>query len=107
MIPLRETKNDIHPFVNTFIKNIGKSLNITVGRVCDQVLKVLENYSWPRNVRELQNVIEKVLNIIPGNDLTLDILPIKIVQNRDINKPVYQVLSIKDMEQMAIMKMLL
>jgi len=107
MLPLRERKSDIPFFVNKFVKNIGKSLSITVDVINDRVIDALENYSWPGNVRELQNVIEKLLSIIPGNELTMDILPPEILQNTgNVHEPDQQIRPVKDMEQMAILKLL-
>ena len=106
MIPLCERKTDIPLFIDKFIEKIGRALNLTINRINDQVLKTLEDYAWPGNVRELQNVLEKVLNIIPGSEITMDILPPEIIQNRMIKEPDFQIRTIKDMEQMAILQML-
>jgi PAS domain S-box-containing protein len=71
--PLRQRKGDItllvHFLVNKFAQRIGKRLE-GVGR---QTLRQLEDYAWPGNIRELENVLERAVILTSGS--TLDIAP--------------------------------
>lgn len=57
--PLRFRKEDIKSLINTFIKKYdvqGKIKGIT-----EEAMKLLEEYKWPGNIRELENVIERLV----------------------------------------------
>ena len=58
--PLRERKSDLILLVNEFIKDNPDSEN---KKIDPEALKLLENYKWPGNVRQLKNVITRVLII--------------------------------------------
>jgi two-component system response regulator HydG len=42
-------------------------------------MKALEDYSWPGNVRQLRNVVEKMVVLSPGGRLTIDDVPVEIL----------------------------
>ena len=67
--PLRERKEDIdliaHHFMSKFSNNLGKSLK----KIGTETLKKLKNYSWPGNIRELENIIERASILSTGNVL--------------------------------------
>jgi PAS domain S-box-containing protein len=71
--PLRERKEDIpllaHYLVNKFALRIGKRLE----GVSRQTMQRLLDYNWPGNIRELENVLERAVILMPGS--TLDIAP--------------------------------
>ncbi len=59
--PLRKRTSDIPQLANYFVKRYSVQLNKPVSGFDDQVLKAFANYSWPGNVREFQNVIERAV----------------------------------------------
>lgn len=58
--PLRERKEDILPLVDIFLKKINKRYNFEK-EIAPDAMKVLIDYSWPGNVREIENEIERLL----------------------------------------------
>ena len=54
--PLREHRQDIHLIAEKFIKQHDRKLAIDASAI-----KALENYSWPGNIRELENTIERLI----------------------------------------------
>lgn len=66
MPPLRERMEDLEPLVYYFIKKINKRINGNVEGISWQALELLKNYHWPGNVRQLENVIERAINVCPG-----------------------------------------
>ena len=106
MIPLRERKNDIPILADQFIKNISEKMNRNINRVDDKIFKVLLNYAFPGNVRELQNIIERAINIAPLNEITLDLIPFEVVHGQQITEDGYGIVSIDDMERRMILNML-
>jgi len=68
LIPLRERKGDVKLLLDYYMNKISKKLN--KGKIIfdEKEMAKLINYSWPGNIRELQNVVEMVLNTgkLPG-----------------------------------------
>ena len=57
---LRERAGDIAILVNHFLKMMNQRYNRQVVRLTPEALKLLEEYHWPGNIRELRNVLERV-----------------------------------------------
>ncbi|MDX9962557.1 sigma-54 dependent transcriptional regulator [Desulfobacter postgatei] len=56
--PLRERKEDIYPLASFFADRYAQTQGIERLRISDAAIKVLEEHSWPGNIRELKNTIE-------------------------------------------------
>lgn len=76
--PLRERINDIPEMVEHFVNTIGPKLGKRIVTIDDRAMNILMNYSWPGNARELNNVIERAINICTGDTLTEELLPPEI-----------------------------
>lgn len=75
--PLRERRMDISILANYFITKYAQSLSKEIFQIDQNGLALLENYKWPGNIRELENVIERAVNISESGYITsqeLDIL---------------------------------
>jgi formate hydrogenlyase transcriptional activator len=57
--PLRERPEDIPPLVRHFVQDFARRMNKTIDGISSETMKWLTRYSWPGNIRELQNVIER------------------------------------------------
>ena len=75
--PLRDRKEDIPILVDHFISKIGKKLNKDFLKISDRNIAELTAYSWPGNIRELENIIERGMLLSSGPSLEIDelILP--------------------------------
>lgn len=73
--PLRDRKSDIPELVNRFIKNQNKVMNKKIKIISDNALKLLLNYDYPGNVRELLNIIISACTQELGEVLTIEALP--------------------------------
>ena len=76
---LDKRKNDIPELVGFFIKLFNAKMGLNVIDVNQDALKVLKQYAWPGNIRELSNAIERAMLFCDGatikrNDLPLDII---------------------------------
>jgi two-component system response regulator AtoC len=77
--PLRERKEDIVILANHFIESFNKEFNKKIKGLSAAAEKMLTDYSWPGNIRELKNVVERAI-ILGGEDtLMLEHLPMEIV----------------------------
>ncbi len=106
-VPLRDRRDDIPLLAENFIKKCCATMDKRINRIHDNVLRILKSYPWPGNIRELQNVIERMMNVAPGNELTLDLVPDEILhwQYKDEYSPDNGG-SAKEKEKDAIIRMM-
>jgi formate hydrogenlyase transcriptional activator len=67
--PLRERIEDIPQLVEHFTRYCALRLNKRIEAISSETMKVLTQYSWPGNIRELQNFIERAVILSPGSEL--------------------------------------
>jgi len=60
--PLRERKSDIPLLIEYFMENLSNKLNKEVIEISKEYVNIMLNYNWPGNIRELENVIELIIN---------------------------------------------
>ncbi len=68
--PLRERKEDIIPLSKIFIDEFNRKFNKSIERISEDAAEFLINAPWQGNVRELKNLIERVMILIEGKTLT-------------------------------------
>jgi len=73
--PLRERREDIPPMVEVFIAEFAEKNRRDVEGISKSALDILVDYPWPGNVRELRNVLEGMVVLAKGKQLTEDDLP--------------------------------
>jgi len=78
--PLRERKKDIPLLLDHFIMQYCYENNRRPVKVEDNVIRVLQNYPWRGNVRELKNLVERLLIMATGDLITMNDLPPHILQ---------------------------
>ncbi|WCK52620.1 sigma 54-interacting transcriptional regulator [Aneurinibacillus sp. Ricciae_BoGa-3] len=73
--PLRERMEDLYELIQYFMKRHGERLGKEPKRISSQALTRLYQYHWPGNIRELENVIEYIVNLEIGDLVTISSLP--------------------------------
>ncbi|MCD9015762.1 sigma-54-dependent transcriptional regulator [Parachryseolinea silvisoli] len=73
--PLRERKEDIPDLVRHFVQYYSRKLGRPLSGVTDEVMKQLLHYSWPGNIRELENLMERSALLSQGTVIEDCILP--------------------------------
>ena len=76
--PLRERGSDIKTLAEFFLAKYSKAAGIELDGISRQTLKLLMNYSWPGNVRQLESVIERSVLMAESNYIEPDDLPCEI-----------------------------
>ncbi|MFW6303087.1 MAG: sigma-54-dependent transcriptional regulator [Candidatus Sumerlaeota bacterium] len=76
--PLRERRDDIPLLVDTFLEEICEQNDKPKMPIAPKALDALSNYGWPGNVRQLRNVIEGMVVLSTGKELSLKNLPEEI-----------------------------
>ena len=77
--PLRERRDDISLLASHFIANYNKLLNKNIRGCSDEGLRILLDYDWPGNIRELRNVIERAVLLSNNELITPFDMPMEIV----------------------------
>ncbi len=72
--PLRERSEDIPTFANFFLEKHCKKMQKHVKEITPEAMKILQNYSWPGNIRELENIIERAIVLANSSKITPDLL---------------------------------
>lgn len=82
--PLKERIEDLQSLVDHFIKNFNKQHHRTIQSIQPRALDALKKYSWPGNIRELENVIEHSFIVENSNVITFESLPehIRTIANK-------------------------
>ncbi len=70
--PLRERKEDISLLVQYFVERYASKAGKTISSISKKSMELLQAYSWPGNIRELQNVIERSVVICDSENLSVD-----------------------------------
>lgn len=73
--PLRERKNDIEALTFYFIEKFNQHHHKNITHASPEAMALLKNYSWPGNIRELENVIEHAFVIETTTEITPESLP--------------------------------
>jgi transcriptional regulator with GAF, ATPase, and Fis domain len=73
--PLRERLEDLPVLADFFLKRYGAKNRRGVITLAPEALQAFRRYSWPGNIRELENVIERGVIVCQGNVLTREDLP--------------------------------
>jgi DNA-binding NtrC family response regulator len=98
--PLRERIDDIPLLVEYFIKKYCTSMNRPLITIEPAALKRLEEFSFPGNIRELENMIERAIVVGNGKKISLKDLPL----GREIVNPTFE--SLDDLEKHHIFQIL-
>ncbi len=73
--PLRERPEDIPLFVDSFVAKYGRWMGKHFEVIPERVMRALQSYSWPGNIRELENIIERAVITSPDGTLQIEDMP--------------------------------
>ncbi len=76
--PLRERKEDIIPLSRHFLKKHSQAANKTIKGFTREAIEVLKSYSYPGNVRELENIIERAVILEKTHYIRPESLPVSM-----------------------------
>jgi len=77
--PLRDRQSDIPLLVQHFLKKCNENQGQQAKVISDETIQMLANYSWPGNIRELGNFIERMVVLSVGDNITPRDLPEKVL----------------------------
>ncbi len=70
--PLRERREDLPAFINFFVKRTEMDQKKKINKIDDEVIEFLLNYDYPGNVRELKNIIERMIALSKDGRITVN-----------------------------------
>jgi DNA-binding NtrC family response regulator len=76
--PLRERRDDIALLVRRFVREFAAAHDREFRGISAEAMQALVGYSWPGNVRELRNLIESMVVLAPGREITVEDIPREI-----------------------------
>src|ERR1700732_5585594 len=80
MPPLGERQEDTPPLVRYFVQKHARRMNREIETIPLETLDLLVRYSWPGNIRELENLIERAVIVSPGPVLRVPLSDLKPMQ---------------------------
>lgn len=82
--PLRKRKEDLEMLIKFFIKKCEKDMKKQIKEIKKPVLEFLMKYDYPGNVRELKNIIERLVVLSENGVIKKEYLPNKIINEKDL-----------------------
>ena len=101
--PLRERAGDVALLIRYFMHKYSGIMNKNIRRISVNALDILINHSWPGNIRELENTIERAVVVAETDEIRKEDLPIDIATHyNDVRK----LWSLESLEREHILKVL-
>ncbi|MDR1084874.1 MAG: sigma-54 dependent transcriptional regulator [Deltaproteobacteria bacterium] len=85
--PLRERSEDIPLLIDFFLQRLRQSRDSQVTGIDPETLKILMDYHWPGNIRELENLLERMVILADNPVLTAEDLPPRLLERARAVKP--------------------
>ncbi len=105
--PLRERKDDMPLLVDYFLKKFNNKYMKGIENINDKALQHLYSYNFPGNIRELENLLERIIATVPSNKTQVNEKDIKTHSFwSDNKKPNYKMLQLSELEKFAILQAL-
>lgn len=78
--PLRDRSEDIKDLINLFINQVSKKERIDIVNVDQDIYTILKNYRWEGNVRELKNVVQRMVVLSSNGEISTSDIPEYIIK---------------------------
>jgi len=88
--PLRQRREDIPLLVDHFIAKYSKNMGVPLRRISADAMRALDKYQWAGNVRELENVIERMIALESSEVLTTKSLPEHVLLGSSLPEMTYE-----------------
>ena len=81
---LRERKEDIPLLVHHFLRKYNRQNGAKIESISSQSLALMQDYNWPGNIRELENIIERAVVMTEGKVILPEYLSLKVSSEEEI-----------------------
>ena len=106
---LRQRKQDIPLFIEQLLTNLADKMGVDLPSIDDEAIATLQNYHFPGNVRELENILERAIALSDDNIITVKDLHLKPVTDKEAaipEKPAIESMDLAGQERQSIMQAL-
>ena len=106
---LRQRKQDIPLFIEQLLTNLADKMGVDLPSIDDEAIATLQNYHFPGNVRELENILERAIALSDDNIITVQDLHLKPVTDKEAaipEKPAIESMDLAGQERQSIMQAL-
>ncbi len=86
---LRNRKEDLGLYANFFLQKANEELDKKVEEFSPECLAILQNYAWPGNLRELRNIVRRMVLFAQGSRIEVENIPESITSASNYNTAVY------------------
>lgn len=93
--PLRERPEDIQDLVMYFVERSSKEMGVPTCKVSEEVVEILRTYDFPGNIRELKNIVDRLVVFSDGDMIKPEDLPARISDTKAVPK------TLKEIRQMS------
>lgn len=83
VLPLRERTEDVPDLSNYLLARLRMNMETDVKRISSEVIDIFRHYAWKGNVRELDNVLERAINVATGDTIEVEHLPRSLVASAE------------------------
>lgn len=107
--PLRERREDIPVLIDYFVKKHTRNTSRLVRGLTPETRRLMIDYSWPGNVRQLESAIERAILLCEGDQITVEDLPLEVRQeSRPVSEGAFKLppegISFEDVERDLILQ---
>ena len=88
MPPLRARADDMDALSEHFLRTTAAELQVEAKKMLPRALDVMRRFSWPGNVRQLENVCRRVMIMAPSREIDIEDLPAELLANSEIPETV-------------------
>lgn len=84
--PLRERQGDIQILTKHILEKLAREIQLPIPELTDSATEALKKYSFPGNIRELENTLERAITLCENNQIESEDLNIESTESNSINK---------------------
>ena len=85
--PLRERKEDIPALLDSFIGKFNRKLDRHIAGADPEMLELLQDHDWPGNIRELENLTERLVLMARGGTIVMSDVPAELIEAVEAHEP--------------------
>jgi formate hydrogenlyase transcriptional activator len=104
--PLRERREDIPVLVEYFVARYARRMKKRIKEIPTQALQAMTEWTWPGNIRELQNIIERAVILTTGECLEVPLEELRPPRTARTSTNAARSLNLRDVEREAILEAL-
>lgn len=85
---LKDRKEDIKDLANLFLEDVSKQEGIKINHIDEKIYRVLNNYRWDGNIRELKNVIQRMVVLSNDGRITTKSIPEYVLESTSVEEEI-------------------